>query len=123
MTSQSARAVHLFNHLHKIDAGLIEGSECTAHKLRSFCDVTGEVVEIIQTYGREASNSCKMELERSTCDIDAVKHDVTKCSSCAMKHLHKIDAGLIKGSECTAHKLRSFCAGRFTGVSPECSHR
>ena len=87
------------NHRKKLDASLIKGSKCTQTKLASFCDDSAA----------KKAKTCREELKASTCDIDAVRTDLTKCLMCVTEHRKRLDAGVIKGRKCTQLKLASFC--------------
>jgi hypothetical protein len=72
-------------------------------------EIPGGLHLVGTAYGEQANDSCREELKFSTCDIDAVKHESTKCMSCIKAHKEKIDAGLVAGAKCTALKLEGFC--------------
>jgi sporulation-control protein spo0M len=104
-------------HKTKVDAKLIAGSKCTAVEMADFCKPGPGWTKIAVVAGSEASDSCRLELKLSTCDIDTVQHDPTKCARCVEQHLQKIEKGLAKGSKCTAKKLRSFCGEKGGSVA------
>lgn len=93
-------------HKAKIEQALVLKSACTAKKLDTFCHYI--VTKSFTFAGDQGSNSCKMELMHSTCNID--QGDGQTCLTCISAHIAKIDQGLMKASECTAAKLHNFCS-------------
>jgi hypothetical protein len=80
-------------------------------------DGKGFVVMVVN--GKEASNSCKTELRASTCDIDEVEGDTTKCLECIESHDRKIEAALIPGSKCSKLIMAEFCAPQTLSTTPK----